>query len=316
METLNDGRSNQTGNDFKDALFQGRPRERYRQLGFDFDIQIITVANKRQVELRAVHFEEYVGYDRIDASDQIRANMVLSKRGRLVEAEFVRTLGDHAKDVGVVVQTVADIDVEDRQCKVLDIGVKAIEPQHRNQDLGILLLVDAIVEHDGICYVTGQSRNGRVFSYLEKARELRLFKGEIRGYEKDLTVGDIDEILKPVLLGRKFKQVDKLRTGLLLDIYSPADHSLFEAPTTNEKAVRVVDKLKRRGVAPGGPNGIRYLAEVNEETVRDLREEYKRIELLEVPSTGNRYRETLLERLAGLLGFPPKVKIGFSSLFR
>lgn len=317
METLHDGRSNQicVGNSSRDTLFQGRPLTAYRQLGFDFDIQIVTVANKRQLEIRAVHLEEYVGYDKIDASNQIQANMVPSRRGRLVEAEFVRTRGDRAKDVGVVVQSVVDISAKAQKCRVLDIGVKSIDPKFRDADLGTLLLIDGIVEHNGICFVTGQSRNGRVFRYLEKVRDIGLIREIIWGYEGDLRAEDIDEILKPTLSSKKFQQVNRLRTGLLLGIYPPADPNLFNAPPGNEKAVMVVDKLKRRGVMPGGPNGIRYLAEVDQDTVKALREGYRKTELLD-PST-LRYREGLLEKLAGLLRMPFKTtRINFFTPFR
>lgn len=323
METLHDGRHdgrlNQIGNGPRDMLFQGRPLAAYRQLGFGFDLQIVTDDNKRQLEIRALPFEEYVGYDKIDASNQIQANIVPSRRGRLVEAEFVRTREDRAKDVGkdvgVVIQSVVDISAKAQKCQVLDIGVKSIDPKFRDADLGTLLLIDGIVEHPGICWVTGQSRNGRVFSYLEKVRELRLIRGVIWGYEEDLRPEDIDEILKPTLSSKKLQQVNRLRTGLLLGIYAPADPKLFTAPPGNEKAIRVVDKLKRRGVMPGGPNGIRYLAEVDQDTVKALREEYRKADLLDPSAAG--YREGLFERLTGLLRMPFKaMRIKFFPPFR
>lgn len=309
MEALDRG-SNQPGNGSRDTLIQGRPLGMYRRLGFDFEIQIVTSSNKRPLELRARPFEKYVGYDEIDASLQISANIVSSRLGRLVEVEFVRTQGYKARDVGVVTQSIVDIFAKSQKCKVLDIGVKSIDPKFRDYDLGTLLLIDGIVEHEGICFVTGQSRNGRVFRYLEKVRDLGLINGAIRGYEKDLTAEDIDEVLKPTLFGKKFQQVNKLRTGLLLGVYPPADPGLFTAPPGNEKAIKVVDKLKRRGVMPGGTNGIRYLAEIDQNTVEDLREEYRKTEVSDSSAPGD--HESLLERLAGLLRLPSKVRISFS----
>ncbi len=222
-----------------------------------------------ELRLRAHRFEGYVGYDVLDASDQIRRNVQPGKRGRQVEAKFVRTIGVNAKDVGVVIQAIVDVSVGGQKKRGLDIGVKAIDPGFRNRDIGTYLLIYALLEHEGINFVTGQSRNGRVFAYLEKVRDLGLI-GKIRGYEEPLTDKDLD-VLEQTLSKTKFNKVNQLRTGLCLGIYPEADSKLFLAPEKDENAKRIVDNLEKLGVKPGGRNGIRYFADVNQEAVEALK---------------------------------------------
>lgn len=276
----------------------GKPPTTHIHEGFAFETHLVTRRNARALQLRAHPFEGYVGYDVLAASDQIRSNLQPSRRDRQVEAKFVRIYNPRTKeigeDVGVVAQAIVDISVGGQQRKVLDIGVKAIKPGFRNRGMGARLLVDTLLEHEGITDVSGQSRSGRVFGYLELVRDLGLI-GEIRGYEVPLNEKDL-EVLKQFLSKTKYKKVSKLRTGLCLGIYPKADPSLFIAPPNNPKAVRIVKFLEENGVPPGGVNGRRYRSLTIEEALGPAREEYARTETVDSAIARSRYEE-LLEKV-------------------
>lgn len=273
--------------------------------GFAFETHLVTRKNLRDLRLRAHRFEGFVGYDVLDASDQIRHNVQPSRSGRQVEVVFVRIYDPRIKeigeDVGVVTQAIVDIPVGGQTQRWLEIGVKAIEPGLRDRDLGTLLLEDTLLEHKGIERVTGQSRNGRVFRYLEKVRDRGLI-GKIRGYEEPLIPEDL-EGLKLVLSKTKYNQVAVLRTGLCLGIYPKADSRLFIAPPNNPEAVRVVEYLKEKGVEPGGENGLRYATPVNEEAVEAEKEQYSRTETVESATARSRYEE-MVRRIADFFKRP------------
>lgn len=289
----------------------GKPPVTHIHNGFAFETHLVTRKNLRELRLRAHRFEGYVGYDVLDASDQIRHNVQPSRPGRQIEVEFIRTLGPNAKDIGVVTQAIVDISVGGHAERWLDIGVKAIEPGFRGRDLGTLSLEDALLEHKGINRVTGQSRMGPVFRYLEKVRDRGLL-GKIRGYEEPLTPEDL-EGLKLVLSKTKYNRVAVLRTGLCLGIYPKADSRLFIAPPNNPEAVRVVEDLRKRGVEPGGENGVRYVSPVNEEAVETEKEQYSRTETVESAIARSRYEE-MVRRIADFFKRPQQFRnlISFS----
>lgn len=276
-----------------------KPPRTHIHHGFAFETHLVTSKNLRPLRVRAHRFEGYVGYDVIDAADQIRYNIRPSTRNRQVEVEFVKRLEaggrDKGSDVGVVTQAIVDLNVGEQHKRGLDIGVKAVDPKLRGRDLGFLLLVDALLEHEDIDFVTGQSRNGRVFRYLEKAKDQGLLE-EIRGYQSPLAPEDL-EVLEQTLSRRKYNQVSRLRTGLCLRIYPKTASELFIAPPNNPEAVRIVDHLKSLRVEPGGVNGIRYFAPVNKEVVKAAREEYERTETVE--SVRARYFWEEAQRIIG-----------------
>lgn len=277
---------------------------------FAYETNLVTGKNERALRIRARPFEEFVGYDSIEASDQIRHNIQRSKKGKQVEVVFVRAFDPKAKkvgkDIGVVTQTIVDIPTEQGNKRFLDIGVKAIEKKDRDKGIGFRLLLNEVLGHKEITDVTGQSRNGRVFSYLEKLKSMGFTETVIGGYDQDLTPMDLEE-LKSVISKKKFRQVSKLGTGLCPNIYSPADPALFEASEGNQKAKDVVDKLKKRGVAPGGRHGIRYRMRIIQEAVARAREDYMRTETYESVVARSRYEELLekVRRLGSFVKFPP-----------
>lgn len=291
-----------------------KPKVTHIHGGHAYEIYRVTRENKKPLQLRAYPFEGYAGYDVLDASKQIRSNIQPSKKGREVEVVFVREYDPKTNkigvEVGVMTQTIVDIKMEDQNRKVLDIGVKAIDPRLRDQGIGTQFLRDALLEHNGITDVSGQSRNGRVFSYLETVRD-EGFIGEIRGYETPLLEEDL-KVLERFLSKTKYKkvsdkEVSQLRRGLCLGIYPEADPELFIAPRDNPKAVTVVARLEELGVKPGGVNGLRYLASVNQEVVEINREEYARTETIASAMRRSWYLEQLGQlgkRIGRLLGLP------------
>lgn len=276
---------------------------------FAYETHLVTGKNARALMLRARPFEELVGYDSIEAGDQIRRNIKPSKKGRQVEVVFVRTVDAKTKkigeDIGVVTQAIVDIPTEQGNRKFLDIGVKAIKKEYRDQGIGSRLLLNALFEHKGITDITGQSRNGMVFSYLEKLKSMG-FGGEIGGFDRDLVPQELEE-LKRVISKTKFRKVSKLGTGLCLNIYSEADPALFRAPEDNPKAKEIVDKLEKRGVKPGGKHGIRYKMPTIEDAIDRAREDYMRTETIESAKARSKYEELLekVRRIGSLVRRPP-----------
>lgn len=291
--------------------FLQKPPEVHVIGGFAYETHFVTRRNARELMIRARPFEEEVGYDSIEAGDQIRQNIKPSKRGRQVEVVFVRVIDpktkDLGEDIGVVTHKIIDIDFKGQHKRYLDVGVKSIKKDYRDKDIGTQLLLNVLFEHEGITDITGQSRNGRVFSYLEKLRSMG-FTREIRGYDYPLEIEDLEE-LKEVISKSKFRRLSKLRTGLLENIYPEADPRLFEAPEGNEKAEGVVNKLKERGVQPGGSYGLRYRVPLIEDVINAARQDYQDTETTESRAAKTRYQE-FLERIRQIGSFVRSPQFG------
>ena len=264
--------------------------------GFAFETHRVMRTNMWELRHRAYPFEQILGYDAFRTPDEIRHH-IQPRPGRLVEVVFARTIRSNPKDVGVVTQEIVDVIVAEQNRRILSIGVKAILPELQNHNIGTLLLEDALLEHDEIDAVTGKSRNPRVFRYLEKSLLIKI----IHGFEEDFTP-EVVEALSQALDTTAFKQITDLRRGLCVGIYPPADSRLFIAPKNNEVAERIVDKLRERGVEPGGTNGIRYFAEVDKEAVKAAQSDYRMTETLD--SVTSRDYPEAIKRILEALRFP------------
>lgn len=268
--------------------------------GFAYETHRVMKENMRTLRLRAFPFEQLLGYDVFRTPDEIRHH-IQPRPNRLVQVVFVRTLGSNARDVAVVTQEVADVSAGEDKKRVLSIGVKAVSPDFQDRDIGSQLLIDGILEND-VDIITGQSRNGRVYRYLEKTPLIK----KTLSLDGDFTP-EVPEVLRQVLDKTTFRRISDFRTGLCLGIYPPADSKLFIAPKNNEAAVRVVNRLKELGVEPGGPNGLRYYALVDREAVRVAKSEYAGTETL--VSARSRFPfERIRQIIKDLLRLPHQVQ--------
>ncbi|MDD5415678.1 MAG: hypothetical protein PHE48_01590 [Candidatus Daviesbacteria bacterium] len=257
------------------VLPRGNPVTRIHN-GIFYETHRVTPNNMWALRFRALPFEKQLGYDSFRTHDEIRHH-IQPRPGRLVEVEFarIRYKGEMV-DIGVVTQEIADISVDGQKKRGLSIGVKVVDPKFENRDIGTQLLIDALLEHDGIDFVTGRSRNGRVYRYLEKSFLIEKtfpLDGEF--------TPEIVEALRQILDITNFKQIADLRIGLCVGIYPLADSALFIAPKNNPAAERIVNRLTELGVEPGGLNGLRYYAVVDKEAVMTARDKYAGNEILE-----------------------------------
>lgn len=232
----------------------------------------VTRSNMEKLRERAFKFEKLLGYDKFRTPEEVKHH-IQPRPHRVVQVVFARTTGRNPIDVGAVVQEIVDVNVAGEQKRVLSIDVRSVRKEFEGYNIGTRLTVDTLLENEGIDFITGQSRNGRVFRILEKMKEAGLVK-KIGGYEEPLTPEDFP-VLKQSLDKTHYKQVAKVGTGLLLCVYPLRDSKDFEAPSNNQDAVRVEERLKALQVPPGGVNGLRYLTFVDQATIQELLPAYR-----------------------------------------
>lgn len=229
---------------------------------FDYEVHRVTPANRSGLRLKVLPFEELFEYE---DPFHIRGKVVhFVQEGK--EVVFAKTRGSNARNIGVVTQEARYVDVGGKQRKVLSVGMRAVFPEYQDRNVGTGLAKEGIIRHDPDI-VTGQTRIWGIIRMYEKTG---LVKGVISPIDGPIPP-DVREALRKVLDKSILNQTD-LRIGICLGVFPAAVAKRFIPPTTNERAVKIYNKMLELGVNPARGDGIRYGIEVDHEEVQRVKD--------------------------------------------
>lgn len=236
---------------------------------FIFETFKVTEENREELRDRAIGFEDLLNYSRRRTTHEIEHNILPGGEVRFVKYRGLlgRILKRPYRDVGVVTQEVREAVVRGETKKAVIIGVKAIESAYQRGRKGIhigtKLARDVILKYHPH-YVIGKTRNVGVPETYKNTGFISKFRplDELVDPEGQEV---LSIILHPEELSTKTFRTN-LETGLVTGVYPKADNKLFKP--RDRKYMGIYKRMEEIGVLPAETgNGMRYLAEVDQETV-------------------------------------------------
>lgn len=263
---------------------------------FIFETIRVTEANIKPLRIRVHPFETSLGYNVLEAPDEVRHN--IQRGGEVLIAKYLgfmeKMLGRPPVDVGVLTHEVREglipqADRENRLVRADIVGVNVVFGDFQAGKKGVHISTkfaeDTLVRYRPD-YFSGKTRNIDVIRKYQRLQEMGLIK-RIFPIDEDYT-GEVIDVLRAILYRAEFNRISNLRTGLCMGIYPEAALSSFVPRSDRAEALKVYDRFEEIGVYPRVEkdekgkrdvkgkkvrNGVRYLAEVNQDALLAFIEE-------------------------------------------
>lgn len=256
--------------------------------------------NSLLVRLKAIPFENQMGYDALRTPNEVRHNI---REGG--EVTFV--MPARGKDMG------KEIAIATREMRrgVLVTGVVVVNEDYRRKGIATHLAEDAVLRLKPVA-VTGRTRDWRVYRTYERLE----YQGErvlpiIAPIDTDRRLPEEARRRLVVVLTSEERKKLNLERGLYPEGTYPRliDKKKFPIPRNDPAGFRIYSILKEMGIDPSNPEdrgrGTRYDALTEQEVVDSASAKYNPKEVVILPTP---FIDRLIAALSGIVFIPPSFK--------